>query len=368
MICFAVPILCGDLKSLPNQSTFHSAVSRRRLLSNVNVRHVTRRNFIEERHIDFECSVNGGHGVGNATLSAAKQAAKQAALQAATQAATKSNFKWKLQADDIRHPLDRDATRLLSLIPFSNEVVRGLGNMASRLLYLDNVGSAVLVSQKQLPHLHNLLVNACETLNVKTVPQLYLRQSSTPNAYTLAIQGRAPFIVVTTSLLELLTDEELRSVLAHECTHLLCEHGIYLTAANILLGIASVPPMTRWLTQGLEPILFRWYRSAELTCDRGALLAAGGDPKIVVGALMKLAGGSPSVAGRMNVEAFLEQANMYEGALAGPFGDAIKENQVSTLTHPLPVLRAKEIWRWSSSPEFYSLLRKSHPTTTTTTS
>jgi Zn-dependent protease with chaperone function len=46
-------------------------------------------------------------------------------------------------------------------------------------------------------------------------PELYVRQNPTPNAYTLAISGRKPFIVVHTSLLELLSPRELQAVLAH---------------------------------------------------------------------------------------------------------------------------------------------------------
>jgi Zn-dependent protease with chaperone function len=51
-------------------------------------------------------------------------------------------------------------------------------------------------------------------------PDLYVRQSPTPNAYTLAINGKRPFIVVHTSLIELLTPAELQAVLAHELGHL----------------------------------------------------------------------------------------------------------------------------------------------------
>jgi hypothetical protein len=46
-------------------------------------------------------------------------------------------------------------------------------------------------------------------------PELYVRQNPNPNAYTLAITGRKPFIVVHTSLLELLTLPELQAVIAH---------------------------------------------------------------------------------------------------------------------------------------------------------
>jgi len=48
----------------------------------------------------------------------------------------------------------------------------------------------------------------------------------------------------------------------------------------------------------VEEALMRWLRAAELTCDRAALLVAQ-DKKVVIGSLMKLAGGSPSFAGEL---------------------------------------------------------------------
>lgn len=56
----------------------------------------------------------------------------------------------------------------------------------------------------------------------------------------------------------------------------------------------------------VEDALLRWLRAAELTCDRAALLVAQ-DPTVVIGALMKLAGGSPTFAHELSVDAFLQQ-------------------------------------------------------------
>lgn len=41
-------------------------------------------------------------------------------------------------------------------------------------------------------------------------------------------------MVVHTALLELLTPAEVQAVLAHELGHLKCDHGVWLTAANVL--------------------------------------------------------------------------------------------------------------------------------------
>ncbi|KAK9272479.1 hypothetical protein L1049_002852 [Liquidambar formosana] len=185
-----------------------------------------------------------------------------------------------LDADDFRHPLDKQNTLILRAIPGLNELGKALlGTVTEQVMLLENIGTSVLVSKNQLSELNQLMVDAAKILNVEA-PDLYVRQSPVPNAYTLAISGKKPFVVVHTSLVELLTRNELQAVLAHELGHLKCDHGVWLTVANILtLGAYTIPGLGGWIAQNLEEQLFRWLRSAELTCDRAALLVAQ-DPKV----------------------------------------------------------------------------------------
>lgn len=263
---------------------------------------------------------------------------------------------YNLDADDFRHPLDRQNTLLLRAIPGLNEVVKSLlGSITEQVMLLENIGTSVLVSEKQLPDLHRSMIEAARILNVDP-PDLYVRQSPSPNAYTLAMSGKRPFVVVHTSLIELLTQKELQAVLAHELGHLKCDHGVWLTFANILtLGAYALPGLGGIIAQGMEEQLFRWLRAAEFTCDRAALLVAQ-DPKVVISVLMKLAGGCPSMADQLNVEAFLEQARSYEKASSSPVGWYLRNAQTRQLSHPLPVMRAREIDEWSRSREYRGLL------------
>ncbi|KAA8548233.1 hypothetical protein F0562_004506 [Nyssa sinensis] len=263
-----------------------------------------------------------------------------------------------LDADDFRHPLDKQNTLILRAIPGLNELGKALlGTVAEQVMLLENIGTSVLVSKNQLSELHQLMVEAAEILNIEA-PDLYVRQSPVPNAYTLAVSGKKPFVVVHTSLVELLTRKELQAVLAHELGHLKCDHGVWLTFANILtLGAYTVPGLGGIIAQRLEEQLFRWLRAAELTCDRAALLVAQ-DPKVVISVLMKLAGGCPSMADQLNVDAFLEQARSYDRAASSPVGWYIKNAQTRQLSHPLPVLRAREIDEWSRSQDYKTLLNR----------
>ncbi|XP_017631081.1 plastoglobule-localized metallopeptidase 48, chloroplastic-like isoform X1 [Gossypium arboreum] len=263
-----------------------------------------------------------------------------------------------LDADDFRHPLDKQNTLLLRAIPGLNEIGRAiLGTVTEQIMLLENIGTSILVSKDQLPELHKMMIEAAGILNIEP-PDLYVRQSPVPNAYTLAISGKKPFVIIHTSLVELLTRKELQAVLAHELGHLKCDHGVWLTFANLLtLGSYRLPGLGGFIAQRLEEQLIRWLRAAELTCDRAALLVAQ-DPKVAISVLMKLTGGCPSMADQLNVDAFLEQAHSYEKASSSPIGWYIRNAQTRQLSHPLPVLRAREIDEWSRSREYRSLLER----------
>jgi Zn-dependent protease with chaperone function len=262
-----------------------------------------------------------------------------------------------LNADLFRHPLDLEATTNLKRLPGLDLLVRNLlGGVTEEFLYLNNIAASVLVGEQQLPDIHKLLVEACQILDLE-VPQLYLKQNPQPNAYTMAIRGKNPFIVIHTSLVDLLTPAELQAVIAHELGHLKCEHGVYLTLANIIVLATGglLPGIGTAIAQNLQSQMLRWVRCAEFSCDRAALLVSQ-DPKTVISVLMKLSGGSPTLAPLLNVDAFLAQARAYENIGNTDLGKMLQSSQTEQLTHPVPVLRAKEIDLWSQTDRYEFLL------------
>ncbi len=263
-----------------------------------------------------------------------------------------------LKADQFRHPLDLAATRSLKQLPGMDLLVRNfLGPIAEEFFYLNNISASVLVGEKQLPHLHQLLIEACATLDLE-VPQMYVQQHPQPNAYTFAMRGKQPFLVLHTSLIDLLTPEEIQAVIAHELGHLKCEHGVYITLANMfVLAAGLLPDWGTAIAQQLREQMLEWIRCAEFSCDRAALLATQ-NPKTVASVLMKLAGGSPTLAPLLNVEAFLEQARAYDLASSSDLGQMLRTMQTASLSHPVPVLRAREIDRWATSQDYQNLLKR----------
>ncbi|KAK3247581.1 plastoglobule-localized metallopeptidase [Cymbomonas tetramitiformis] len=284
---------------------------------------------------------------------------RMASAEAASTASTSERVAMpRLRGEDFRHPLDQQNTSLLQSLPGLNLIAKQtLGPLSEQVLYLENISTSVLVGPEQLNRLHLLMLEAAEILDLDP-PDLYIRQDPRPNAYTLAIDGKKPFVVVHTSLVDLLTEAELQAVIAHELGHLKCDHGIWLTLANLLaVSAIQVPGFGSFVAANIQDSLLRWLRAAELTCDRAALLVAQ-DSKVVVSALMKLAGGGSSISGELNVDAFLEQARSYDKAKSSsPLGWYLSNAQSSQLSHPLPVLRAREVDKWAETAQCKALLR-----------
>ncbi|WP_121968623.1 M48 family metallopeptidase [Leptolyngbya sp. BC1307] len=270
-----------------------------------------------------------------------------------------------LNADHFRHPLDRQATQALKRLPGLDVAIRSLlGPMGEQFFYLENIAASVLVGPNQLPDIHDLLLEACQVLDLE-VPQLYIKQHPVPNAYTFAMRGKQPFIVVHTALIELLNPAEVQAVIGHELGHLKCDHGVYLTLANLLSLATSQLPFGGLLMQSWQSQIMEWVRCAEFTCDRAALLATQ-DARTVASVLMKLSGGSPTLSPQLNLDAFIDQARSYDAISNSEIGEMLKQLKTDELSHPVPVLRAREIDRWASTPDYQDLLNSRLLVTTQT--
>ena len=172
----------------------------------------------------------------------------------------------------------------------------------------------------------------------------------------MAISGRKPFIVMHSSTLDLLSPSELQTVLAHELGHLKCEHGLWITAANIMTQFFG-GVLGQLLAPVLESLLLRWQRSAEYTCDRAALLVAG-DWRTVASTFLKLSGGSNSYGASLNLDAFMEQSKRFDEAIKTSVGSVVSTGLEQGSTHPLPIVRIRELKKWSEGSQYRGLNRR----------
>ena len=164
------------------------------------------------------------------------------------------------------------------------------------------LGSAVKVGPNQFPRVHALCTRCAETLGIAT-PTAYVHSRFELNAATYGTNDDA-FILLNSALIDHFSDEELLSVIGHECGHIHNNHVVYLTAMHFLKQMASI--FLRWIATPALLALNAWSRRAEITCDRAAMLCAR-DLEVATRALAKLALGSTKLYEQLNLEAFVAQ-------------------------------------------------------------
>jgi Zn-dependent protease with chaperone function len=256
------------------------------------------------------------------------------------------------------HPADRSAlVALRKLSGFDTLLKRLFGLFNERAFRLTYLGSSVRVSERQFPHIHEMVRDGAYILDLPEVPECYVMQTPIVNA--MALGRDKPFIVINTGMVELLDAEELRAVIGHELGHILSGHAVYRTMLVILLRLAARAaflPIALALTAiiwGLE----EWFRKSELSCDRAGLLA-GQDLDASRRVLMKLAGGAQ--LSELNPDAFREQAHEYD-AVPDLRDSVLKILQLQGTTHPFAVVRFAELDYWATHGEYERILNGDYP-------
>jgi Zn-dependent protease with chaperone function len=172
------------------------------------------------------------------------------------------------------------------------------------------LGSAVKVSEKHFPNVHQLALRAGEVLQIRP-PAVYLTADTTIGpARTLGTADDAT-IVIYAPLIDSLAEDELLFFIGHECGHIQNGHTIYLTALYFLTETAK-NLMVRWAVQPAILALNAWSRRADITCDRAGLLCAR-DVGAANRAMIKLAVGSQRLYGNIDVDEYMRQLDESQG-------------------------------------------------------
>ncbi len=255
------------------------------------------------------------------------------------------------------HPADRAALNALRKVPgFDLALRKVFGLFGERQLRLAFQANAVRVSERQYADLHAQLLRVCRTLDVAEAPQLYVSQTPVVNAGALGMNE--PFIVLNSSILEVLAADEVETIIGHEVGHIASGHVLYRTLLVLLLRLS----LFRFPIAGLavRPVLYallEWYRKSELSADRAGLLAVQ-EPEASMRGLMHLAGGS---RGRtLDLDAFLEQSDEYRQD-GGLLDSVYKVLNLLGATHPFAVVRVAELRDWIDSGAYERILSGDYP-------
>lgn len=257
------------------------------------------------------------------------------------------------------HPADRGALVALRKLKGFDTILKALSGLFNeRAVRLVHLGSAIRVDERQFAKLHRLLGEVGQTLDVAGLPELFVSSNPFPNALTIGMNK--PFIVVNSGLVDLLDDEEMRFVLAHELGHAISGHAVYQTLLQRMIqlsGVLNAVPVGGLGARAIMAALFEWSRKAELSADRAGLLATQ-DPATAFRAHMMLASGGH--LDDLDPTSFFAQGQEYYEA--GDLRDSVlKLLLVENQSHPFAVVRASELRRWVDSGEYTTFLAGDYP-------
>lgn len=260
-----------------------------------------------------------------------------------------------MKPSDFIHPEDAAALRQLENIPgFAALIKKILAIGLENLQYGINMASTIRLSEKQLPDIYNHLPPICQRLGIPE-PEFYLQMDPNPNAWTSG--DTRIYITVTSGLVEMMSDEELDAIVAHECGHILCRHVLYHTVAQwISSGLANLG-LLGTLATPVQYALCYWSRKSELSADRAACIIT--SPEIVASTMARLSGGPKSITSQIDLQEWARQADEYDKIQnADLWNKTLQLAVIAGLDHPFSAVRVREILKWGNC-EQYQIIKKS---------
>ena len=276
-----------------------------------------------------------------------------------------------ISSQAFKHPLDQQAEQALRSVPGFDLLAKSFSEyLYERPQQILLMGNDLKVGPRQYATLYGIYRQCLRDLDMFPEPNLYVSQNPLANAYSLGSEH--PYIVFNTALLDLLDEEEIRVILAHELGHLKCDHSILIQMSFWVMGAANflgdiTLGLGKAITTGLVYAFYEWRRKAELSADRAALLVSD-DLNLVLRTLMKCAGGSQKYLHECNLEEFIRQGEAYRQL------DQDNLNQIykfliynggngSFLTHPFSVERVHYLQEWFNSESYRQIRRGNYAKT-----
>ncbi len=217
---------------------------------------------------------------------------------------------------DYSFKMDYTLRKHIDAIPGAKKILLALANYGTAEAIKKYNLYSVRVSAKQFPKIYQMTKECCETLGIG-MPTVYVVNSpGEMNASTYCSDQDNPIIIIYSSLIERVTDAELKSVIAHECGHIHNNHGIYGVVQNMflnnsyqaaILALGSLAAVTyKLVINSLMMALDTWSRAAEVTCDRAAVICCG-EAESTMSVHAKLSSGGMLNYDDVNIDEFIKQ-------------------------------------------------------------
>ena len=266
-----------------------------------------------------------------------------------------------LTSQTYEHPFDKKALASLQNMPGLSPLLKKVNEYGiDRLLRLQSIASEIRVTPRNFPQLYQPLLEACQILDVTTIPELYLFRG-TGHIQTYIIGVEKPIVGINIEAMEWLNYDELLFIFGYEIARIKSQHIIYHQISIVM------PALKMWLSSttlglggliasGVELALYNWVMMAKFTADRAGLLACQ-DIDVATTALMKLAGLPEEYLTPHVIEDFLIQSREFAANSVDSLDQVTKILSYSDSNLSWLVMRTGELLKWVDSGEYNHVLQ-----------
>ena len=266
-----------------------------------------------------------------------------------------------LYTAEYEHPFDRESLNRL-------EGTRGLEMLTQKVLdyglekylHIKHTGDNIQVTQENIPEIYELLLEACEILDVDEVPELYINLEDKIRSFTSGEKRR--IIVLSSGCIDLLNEAELLFVIGRELGHIKSNHVLYRMMAesiqvvsqlisDVTLGIGNL------LSMPLKIALMHWFRMSEFTADRAGLLCCQ-DEEVAAQAFIKIAGLPLKYHGQVTSDHLRRQAEEFDDIQETTFDKLIRFAASYENSQPFTIIRASQLFKWVRSGAYDTIMNR----------
>ncbi len=217
----------------------------------------------------------------------------------------------------------------LAKIPFSDNYYRSMLE-----------GHSFKVEEGTLSRYYKIFNEIKEALEFTEPVDFYITGDPSVNAFAIASQeeGEPNIINVNSSLIQLMTDDELRFVIGHEMGHLINKNATLVKLINFVFPHGAPIPIT------LQYKIRLWQQLSELVADRFGYMAMP-NINVCISAFFKMSSGLDFNKMDMKVEAFLEDNKIRLEYFRNDKG-------INFATHPINPIRVEALNQFSKSVFF----------------
>ena len=222
---------------------------------------------------------------------------------------------------DMKKTLEEDfaLSNYYDIFDKEDEVIEATNTMLSNTVRLNNL---------MAPRLYNICQEIADYLEFDEEISFYLASSPEVNAFSINGFGFEPHMIcLTSSLVNMVNDDELHFVIGHEIGHLIYEHSKLDVVRRILSNREQND-----ISHSLSYCLARWQKYAEISSDRIGYLVCP-DPRVIGKLFFKFASGLSEDALNFDINHYLKQLDKVKELAVGDF----------FATHPNNMVRIKSL-------------------------